>query len=123
LYPIYIRGIGYLALGKQAEAIAEFQKILDHSGIVGNHPLGALARLGIARAYGLGVRHFAGTDGKLAKLNLSGSDESLANALRAYREFLELWKDADPNIPVFVQASAEYRNLAARQDPGPRPNE
>ena len=91
LYPVYLRGAAYLADGKGPEAAAEFQKILDHRGIVVNNPIGALAHLQLARAY-----------------TLSG-DMNKANA--AYQDFLTLWKDADPDIPVLKQAKAEYAKL------------
>ncbi len=91
LYPVYIRGQAYLAAGKGSEAAAEFQKILDHSGIVWNCWTGALARLGLARAYAL-----------------SGDT---AKAQAAYQGFLVLWKDADADIPVLKQAKAAYAKL------------
>ncbi|MGZ4732751.1 MAG: protein kinase domain-containing protein [Terriglobales bacterium] len=91
LYPVYIRGRAYLAAGKGSEAAAEFQKILDHSGIVWNCWTGALARLGLARAYAL-----------------SGDT---AKAQAAYQGFLVLWKDADADIPVLKQAKADYAKL------------
>jgi hypothetical protein len=73
------------------EAAAEFQKLIDHRGIVVNSPLGALARLQIGRAYA--------TQGDTAK------------ARAAYQDFLALWKDADPDIPILKQAKAEYAKL------------
>ena len=91
LYPVYVRGEAYLAAGQGAEAVAEFQKILDHRGIVVSDIIGALARLQIARAY--------------AKVGDTTKAES------AYRDFLTLWKDADPDIPIFKQAKTEYANL------------
>ncbi len=91
LYPVYVRGLAQLAAHHGAEAAAEFQKILDHRGIVLSDPIGALARLGIARAYEL------------------HGDRAKAKA--DYQDFLTLWKDADPDIPVYKQAKAEYAKL------------
>jgi serine/threonine protein kinase/DNA-binding winged helix-turn-helix (wHTH) protein/tetratricopeptide (TPR) repeat protein len=91
LLPVYVRGEAHLALRQGNEAAAEFQKILDHPGIVLNCPLGALAHLGLARAYAL-----------------SGD---LAKARSKYQDFLTLWKDADPDIPILKQAKAEYARL------------
>jgi eukaryotic-like serine/threonine-protein kinase len=101
LYPTYIRGEAYLAGGQGKEAAAEFQKILDHNGIVWNCWTGALAHLGMARADALQAK------------NLSGADADLAHgrALAAYKDFLTLWKDADPDIPILKQAKAEYAKL------------
>jgi ATP/maltotriose-dependent transcriptional regulator MalT len=91
LLPVYVRGEAHLALRQGNEAAAEFQKILDHPGIVLNCPLGALAHLGLARAYAL-----------------SGD---MAKARSKYQDFLTLWKDADPDIPILKQAKAEYARL------------
>ena len=91
LYPVYVRGLAYLLLRQSSEAAAEFQKILDHRGIVFNEPIGALAHLGLARAYAI--------QGDTAK------------ARAAYQDFLALWKDADPDIPVLEEAKAEYAKL------------
>jgi tetratricopeptide (TPR) repeat protein/predicted Ser/Thr protein kinase len=91
LYPIYVRGEVYLATHKGAEAAAEFQKIIDHRGIVLNSPIGALAHLQIGRAYAI--------QGDPAK------------AKAAYQDFFALWKDADPDIPILKQAKAEYAKL------------
>ena len=101
LYPIYVRGGAYLAAHQGSEAAAEFQKILDHPGIVLNEPIGALARLQLARAYALEARSAPGVDGEAAR----------AKARAAYQDFLTLWKDADPGIPVLKQAKAEYAKL------------
>jgi eukaryotic-like serine/threonine-protein kinase len=91
LYPVYVRGQAYLAAHQGGEAAAEFQKILDHRGIVVNGPVGALAHLGIARAYAM--------------------QRDTAKAKAAYQDFLTLWKDADADIPIFVAARAEYAKL------------
>ena len=91
LYPVYVRGEAYLAAHQGNEAAAEFQKILDHRGIVLNEPIGALAHLQLGRAYAL--------QGDIAK------------SRAAYQDFLTLWKDADPDIPIFKQAKAEYAKL------------
>jgi len=91
LYSAYIRGQAYLAAGKGNEAATEFQKIADHGGIVWNCWTGALAHLGLARAYAL--------RGETAK------------AHAAYQDFLTLWKDADADVPVLREAKAEYAKL------------
>jgi len=101
LYPTYIRGEAYLAAGQGKEAAAEFQKILDHSGIVWNCWTGALAHLGVARANALEARTSQGAD----------SDAARVRALAAYKDFLVLWKDADPDIPIYKAAKAEYAKL------------
>jgi eukaryotic-like serine/threonine-protein kinase len=91
LYHVYVRGEAYLAAGQGSAAAAEFQKILDHSGIVWNCWTGALAHLGVARAC-----VFQG---------------DTAKAKAAYQDFLTLWKDADPDIPILIAAKAEYAKL------------
>jgi hypothetical protein len=91
MYPVYVRGEAYLAAHQGKEAAAEFQKILNHRGIVLNEPIGALAHLQLGRAYAM-----------------SGDS---AKARAAYEDFLTLWKDADPDIPVLQQAKAEYAKL------------
>jgi tetratricopeptide (TPR) repeat protein len=101
LYPTYIRGEGYLAARQGTQAAAEFQKVLDHNGIVWNCWTGALAHLGLARANALQARTSQGGD----------ADAARARALAAYESFLTLWKDADPNIPILKQAKAEYAKL------------
>jgi len=101
LYPTYVRGQAYLAAGEGRLAAAEFQKILDHKGIVWNCWTGALARLGVARANGLQVR----------SSQRGEADAARVRALAAYQDFLLLWKDADPDIPVLKQAEAEYAKL------------
>ena len=101
LYPTYVRGEAYLAAGQGTEAGSEFQKILDHSGIVWNCWTGALARLGLARASALRSKSAQGADAAAARVR----------ALAAYKDFLSLWKDADPDIPILKQAKAEYAKL------------
>ena len=91
LYPIYFRGQAYLAAKNGAGAADEFQKILDHASIVGNEPIGALAHLGLGRAYAL-----------------SGDT---VKAKTAYQDFLALWKNADADVPLLTQAKAEYAKL------------
>jgi eukaryotic-like serine/threonine-protein kinase len=97
IYPAYLRGEAYLAAGLGSSAAAEFQKILDHSGIVWNCWTGALAHLGVARANTLQARTSQGAD----------ADAARARALAAYKDFLTLWKDADPDIPILKEAKAE----------------
>ncbi len=101
LYPTYIRGQAYVAAGQGKEAAAEFQKILDHSGIVWNCWTGALARLGVARANALQAKNSTGADADVAR----------TRALAGYKDFLTLWKDADPDIPIYKEAKAEYAKL------------
>jgi Flp pilus assembly protein TadD len=101
LYSVYVRGEGYLAAAQGSAAAAEFQKILDHSGIVWNCWTGALAHLGVARANALESKSLHGTD----------ADAARVRALAAYKDFFALWKDSDPNIPILKQAKAEYAKL------------
>jgi len=91
LYPVYVRGQAYLSAHQGAEAAAEFQKIIDHRGILVSDPVGALAHLQLARAFAL-----------------SGDT---AKAKSAYQDFLTLWKDADSDVPVLKQAKTEYAQL------------
>jgi tetratricopeptide (TPR) repeat protein len=91
MYPVFVRGQAYLDLNQGKEAAAEFQKFLDHRGVVVSYPLAALAHLGLARSYAL--------QGNTAK------------ARAAYQDFLTLWKDADPDIPILKEAKAEYAKL------------
>lgn len=138
LYPTYIRGEAYLEAGRGAAAAAEFQKILDHSGIVWNCWTGALARLGVARAnalqagigyvrtsrFGRGAsqasldrrgHNFAANApaGSSADSGIANRDAARVRALAAYKDFLTLWKDADidTDIPIYQQAKAEYAAL------------
>jgi predicted Zn-dependent protease len=91
IYPAYVRGEAYLAGRQGTAAASEFQKILDHRGLVRNCPTAALAHLGLARAYAM--------QGNTAK------------ARGAYQDFLTLWKDADPDIPILISAKSEYTKL------------
>jgi tetratricopeptide (TPR) repeat protein len=91
LYTVYVRGQAYLAAGRGQEAAAEFQKVLDHRGIVLADPVGVLAHLQLGRAY------------------VVSGDRIKARS--AYQDFLALWKDADPDIPILKQAKAEYAKL------------
>lgn len=101
LYPVYARGEAYLAAHQGAEAAAEFQKILDHRGIVVNEPIGALAHLQLGRAYALEAQASHGTD----------ADAALAKARAAYQDFLTLWENADSDIPILKRAKAESAKL------------
>jgi DNA-binding winged helix-turn-helix (wHTH) protein len=91
LYPVYVRGEAYLAAHRGSEAAVEFQKILDHRGIVLNEPIGALAHLQLGRAYAV------------------QGDTTKSRA--AYQDFLTLWKDADPDVPILREAKSEYAKL------------
>ena len=91
LYAAYLRGEAYLKQGNGAAAAAEFQKFLDHRGLVVNFPLGALAHLQLGRAYAM-----AGDSAK---------------ARSSYQEFFALWKNADPDVPILQQAKTEYEKL------------
>jgi hypothetical protein len=91
LYPVYLRGQAYLLSRNGPAAATEFQKFLDHRGIVVNVPLGALAHLDLARAFALSV--------------------DTAKARTAYQDFFALWKDADPDIPILKEAKGEYAKL------------
>jgi eukaryotic-like serine/threonine-protein kinase len=101
LYHVYVRGEAYLAAGQGKEAAAEFQKILDHSGMVWNCWTGVLARLGVARANALQAKTSQGAD----------ADAARVRALVAYKDFLTLWNDADSDIPILKEAKAEYAKL------------
>jgi tetratricopeptide (TPR) repeat protein len=91
LYSAHVRGEAYLAMHQPAQAAAEFKKILDHRGLVLADPVGAVARLQLGRAFAL-----------------SGDK---AKATTAYQDFLALWKNADPEVPILKQAKAEYARL------------
>ena len=101
LYPIYVRAEGFLRARRGADAAAEFQRIRDHPGIVVNTPVAALAHLGVARAYALEASQAQGDQAQ--SLN--------QKARAAYGDFLALWKNADPDVPVLKQAMAEYARL------------
>ncbi len=91
LYPVWVRGHAYLAAHKGLAAAAEFQKVIDHPGVVLNQPIGSLAHLELGRAYAL-----------------SGNS---IKARAAYQNFFTLWKDADPDIPILIAARSEYAKL------------
>jgi eukaryotic-like serine/threonine-protein kinase len=91
MYPAYLRGLAYLKLGQSGRAAEQFQNILDHRGLLTNCPLGALVYLQLARA------------------KTMGGDS--AGARTAYQDFLTLWKDSDPDIPILKQAKTEYAKL------------
>jgi len=91
LYPTYVRAQAYLAMGDGPRAAREFRELTDRPGLVLNYPLGALAHLGLARAY--------------------KSTGDLQNSRQAYLDFLSLWKDADPGIPILKEAKVEYAKL------------
>jgi eukaryotic-like serine/threonine-protein kinase len=93
MFPTYVRAQAFLAQKQGAAAATEFQKIIDHRGLVWNCPTGAYAHLGLARAYAL------------------AGDQAKAKA--AYDEFLTLWKDADPDIPILREAKAESAALSS----------
>jgi hypothetical protein len=96
-----VRGESYLAAGQGSAAAAEFQKIIDHSGIVWNCWTGALAHLGVARGNALQARNSSGAD----------ADAARVRALAAYKDFLTLWKDGDSDLPILKEAKAEYAKL------------
>ncbi|MGA9206747.1 MAG: tetratricopeptide repeat protein, partial [Terriglobales bacterium] len=114
--PVDARGEAYLAMGRGADAAVEFQKIIDHPGLVGTFPIGALARLGLGRAYALqagidlsgGARPGARSIPAADKARHTTVPASLAKARAAYQEFFTLWRNADPDIPILKQARAEY---------------
>jgi eukaryotic-like serine/threonine-protein kinase len=91
LYPVYLRGQAYLLLRQGGAAVAEFQKYVDHKSVVNSCPLGALARLGLARAYTL--------------------QHDTIRSRSAYLDFLTLWINADPDIPILKEAKAESSQL------------
>jgi DNA-binding winged helix-turn-helix (wHTH) protein/tetratricopeptide (TPR) repeat protein len=115
LCPVYLRGEAYLMLHDGNRAAAEFQKFIDHRGVVMNFPWGALARLGLARAYamqaGLSVAAVYDRRKESGARRAPLQQVALAKARAAYQDFLTLWKDADPDIPILKQAKAEYANL------------
>ncbi len=107
LYLVYLRGAAYAAAQQGHFAEAEFQKILDHPGVVGNEPIGALAHLGLARAYALE----SGAGRVPGKQATGGDAAALSKARMAYQDFFALWKDADPDVPILKEARSEYAKL------------
>jgi hypothetical protein len=99
--PVYVRGEAYLALHDGKHAAAEFQKFIDHPGVVSNFAWGALGRLKQARAYALVAKSKQGDDAEAAR----------SQARSAYLDFLTLWRDADPEVPILRQAKEEYAKL------------
>ena len=95
VYPAYIRGLAYLGLGDGQSAAAQFQKLIDNPGFSVRHVVGPLARLQLGRAQ-----------------KMMGDD---ASARKSYEEFLSIWKDADPDLPVYRQAKAEYAQLQEKR--------
>jgi eukaryotic-like serine/threonine-protein kinase len=91
LYPVYVRGLAYAGMGRYREAAAEFQRIVDHPYITLNDPIGPMARFQLARA-------------------LSASGDRVKSAA-VYKDLLDLWKDADPDVPVVQEARAESEKL------------
>jgi outer membrane protein assembly factor BamD (BamD/ComL family) len=90
-YPVYLRGLAYLQQGQAGPAAAQFQKMLDNRGVILNIPIAALAHLRLAQAQAM-----------------SGNN---AAARKSYEDFLALWKDADPDLPILKQAQAQYAKL------------
>jgi len=101
LMPAYLRGQAYLRVHRGREAAAEFQKILDHRGVVFNAPIAALAHLDLGRAYALEATALQGDQAAPFRVK----------ARTAYRDFLTLWKDADPDVPILKEAKVEYAGL------------
>jgi eukaryotic-like serine/threonine-protein kinase len=91
MYPIYVRGLAYLAMGNAKEAAGEFTRLLTHPGLAVGDPVDAAARRQLARALWLA--------------------KDKAKATSAYADFLSSWKDPDPGIPIFNQAKAEFAQL------------
>jgi len=101
LYSAYFRGEAYLAAHQGAPAAAEFQKVLKYRAIESGDPIGALANLGLARAYMLEAQSAQGPD----------ADAARTKARASYQDFLALWKDADADIPILIAAKSEYAKL------------
>jgi hypothetical protein len=104
LCPVYLRGQAYLKLGDGSAAATEFQKFIDHRGLVGNFQWGILARLGLARAYAIRARHDPVFRGK---------------AQVQYQDVLSVWSDADPGLPILKQAKIEYAKFGTPTSSGP----
>jgi len=115
LCPVYLRGEACLMLHDGDRATAEFQKFIDHRGVVMNFPWGALARLGLARAYamqaGFPVAAVSDRRKEDGARRAPLQPDALAKARAAYQDFLTLWKDADPDIPILKKAKSEYAKL------------
>ena len=101
MLPVFVRGMAHLKAHQGGEAAAEFQKILDRQGLLGFSPIRALANLYLARAYAMQSASLAAPDANVARARIRVT----------YEEFLTLWKDADPNIPILTEAKAEYAKL------------
>jgi Flp pilus assembly protein TadD len=101
LYPAYFRGQAYLAAHQGGQAAAEFERVLKYRVLENGDPIGALANLGLARAYMLEAQSAQGPD----------ADAARAKARASYQDFLALWKDADPDIPIYITAKSEYAKL------------
>ncbi len=101
VYPVYFRGQAYVAAHQGLPAAAEFQKVLKYRALENCDPIGALAHLGLARAYMLEAQSAQRPDGDAAR----------AKARASYQDFLAIWKDADPDIPIFIAAKSEYAKL------------
>jgi eukaryotic-like serine/threonine-protein kinase len=91
MYPVYLRGLAYMAEGLSPQASVQFQKIINHPGLIINFPLASLAKLQFARA--------------------NAQSGNILAARKAYEGFFEVWKNADPNIPILKQAKLEYAKL------------
>jgi eukaryotic-like serine/threonine-protein kinase len=96
MLPVYVRATAFLTAKQGRAAAGEFKKILEHRGVVGNSPIGALAHLGLARAFAV-----AG---------------NVPEARAAYKNFFALWKDADEDIPILREARAEFTSITAAQN-------
>jgi hypothetical protein len=103
LYPVYVRGQAYLQLHNGTAAAAEFQKLIDHPGIVQNFVIGSISRLGLARALAMQAETTQGDEAAVYR----------SKALAAYKDFLTLWKDADEDVPLLLAAKREEARLRA----------
>jgi serine/threonine protein kinase len=113
-YPPYVRGMAYLESGQGTEAASEFKKIADHPGLVLNGPLGALVSLELGRAYAMEAGVILTSEeikGKNLIARTRQQLEALAKARKNYKDFLTLWNDSDPTIPILKQARTEYAKL------------